>query len=255
MAGNLSDWLVLSKKIGISNIGLKDSLNFNTLETYSYLKSLGLKTVDWETYFPTDSVSLDLMISKLKFFIENNRPCLFIFTPKSVNSGLKKNYLFDVSSFEIISRWLDSNLFDLYSYDFLITSMVVSSSSGYVGSVFSDGLGKLMIETYHEPDVSNHRVLSQSSSKKKYLDFYVFDNFELISAGGSNLISISDLNKLKNIYFNHKGYFEFVKGDHQGINEIVTTGFLDKSFPFDLFNNLLISKTNRLNAHLFLNLN
>ena len=76
-----------------------------TTETYSRIRSLGLKTVSWKE---SDNIS-DAFLGEVEEFIKLNKPCLFIHDPKRRGSNdLRKDYLFDVKAFSEVLNWIES---------------------------------------------------------------------------------------------------------------------------------------------------
>ncbi|GEM_PF-1095701 len=225
--------------------------DFKTTQVYSQIKKLGLTAVEWiELEIPISTEQhISIFLKETKNFLEANKPCLFIFDPK--DSSVRKGFFVDVTDTSIIEQWLLENKQDLSKYYYLITSQIVNNGHAIIGSVFSDGKGKLFCETLHLPAGSSHRLLSQPKTDiSKNLDHFTADNFELETAK-AKFLSLGDIRQIINEYSDKKGYFEFVKGSHLGKTEIVTTGFEDSLlfvFPTAIHSNKARSRHQRAAA-------
>jgi len=223
----------------------------NTAETYSKIENMGLETVVWREFSKIKSLRTFLEIAG---FIQNNKPCLFIYDPKSDN--VKKGYLFNVKKFSEVFKWTFNNLKNWDKYNYLITTQISNHGFGFVGAAYSDGRGNLFCETLHKPGVCNQRELSQSENKMitSYVDYFIIDECQLTSLGGK-FLSNSDIADIKRHYLDKKGYFEFVKGEQKDKVGIYTTGyepFQDRiSFPERLHRDMNFSELKfRLNARI-----
>jgi hypothetical protein len=195
----------------------------STTEKYAEIKSLGLETVLWEEYSP-ERISSSLM-SKVKEFIDNYNPCLFIYDPKK--SDLKKGFLFNVQTVDEVVQWIDKERNNIKNYNYLITTQITNPGNGFVGSVYSDGNGKLWCETLHYPGVCNQRELSQPTrSYNGFLNELFIEENETneIWAVSTNWLNRQDIMDIKNIYIHREGYFEFVKGRQHNQTGIYTIG-------------------------------
>ncbi len=211
---SIGEWVKQAKFDNVANL--------TTPDVYSQIKRIGLKTVNWNSFSPRENVDLDDMLTRMDGFIMDFSPCLFIWDPKFQG---KKDYLFNVLEVNKVCDWVSSN--KPFDYSYLITTLISSCSGGYVGTIMSDGKGKLFCETYHEPGVSNHRVLSQSKtdeSKLSYFCRFFSQDFELASLSGQGL-NESEINYLLKTFSFEKGYFEFVRGMHLNKPGVYVTGF------------------------------
>src|SRR3989344_7729690 len=77
-----------------------------TPEVYSRIRDLGLETVVWVPLDISED-NREEALFLIKQFIERNNPCLFIYDPK--RNGLKKNFLFDVRTFDEVYEWVIEN--------------------------------------------------------------------------------------------------------------------------------------------------
>lgn len=216
-------------------------------ETYSKIKSFGLKTVEWMT------LSYDEVLrEEVKSFIDKKKPCLFIWDPKTPDG--KKDYLFDVKSFDEIVRWESNTDIIKENYSFLITTKICPLNNGFVGSIFSDGCGNIFCETLHVPNNCNHRLLSQFKREgiQKYLNQFSVENYEIASLKCNNQCFIlkPEIEDLIKLFGNKKGYFEFVKGIHCGEKGIFVTGFSNEpvfNFPHEVNHLIQLDTRARLN--------
>ena len=199
-----------------------------THETYQTIIKKGLKTVKFEHFQTSDKKQI---LEKAKIFIEKNKPCLFIWDP--ISSKGVKDYFFDLKDTLKIEKWVNENVKSLKNYNFLLTSQIFNHGTGFVGSVYSNGEGKLIGETLHIPNVCSHRALSQGSETcKNTLTEFAFEDFDLRKISG-NYLKREILRQIANNYLHLKGYFEFVYGNHLNNIEVITTGFESLSnFPF-----------------------
>ena len=220
-----------------------------TPEVYLRIRDLGLETVVWEQ-FDISRDNRKEILTLIKQFIEKSNPCLFIYDP--IRNGLKKNFLFDVRTFDEVYQWIIENEANLMDYSYLITSQITNPGDGFVGNVLSDGHGRLICETLHRPGVCNQRELSQpkesSEDMSRYLDMFGADEFSIESTERS-FVSLNVARDIIRLYGDKTGYFEFVKGAHLGRNGIYTIGFEDSRFflfPEEIFINCLFGFGNRL---------
>jgi hypothetical protein len=223
-------------------------------DTYSLIQNMGLNTVKWKTISNINSENIETKGNLLKRFIEKNAPCLFIYDPTSSGhaKGLKKNYMIGVNDFSPVEQWLLKNKSSLEHYSYLVTTQIVNSGDGFVGSVLSDGKGNMFCETLHSKDICNHRDLSQSGICN--LDFennFSVRNFELYQSRG-NFLKFSDISNIINTFELREGYFEFVKGVQLNRNELFVTGYEhlnDKIiFPYAYFSGAAIDLASRINT-------
>ncbi|MFH1977744.1 MAG: hypothetical protein ABIJ92_00260 [Candidatus Aenigmatarchaeota archaeon] len=239
--------------IGVWESALRKTSNsiqastYSTTDTYSRIKDMGLETVIWENFDLKDYPHRRDSIDFIKRFIKNNRPCLFIFDPKIPD--VKKGFLFGVKKIGEVQEWIEKNKKDLRKYKYLITTQITNPGNGFVGSVFSDGDGKMLCETLHKPGVSNHRELSQPDQDiSNHLDFFLADNFDLISTA-KGLISSGIIKRIIEKFGHRKGYYEIVKGLQAGKNDIYTTGFdLRMDFPQTLYDAIYFDIRSRVKA-------
>ena len=112
------------------------------------------------------------------------------------------------------------------NYTFLVTTLISGIPEGFVGTVYSDGKGKVLGETFHNPYVCNHRKISQPSKEisQLSLDYFVAEEFRL-SGGKLPRLGVRRARKIIREFEDKEGYFEFVYGNHLGKNGIYTTGF------------------------------
>lgn len=196
-----------------------------TTETYRIIRDeIKLETVIWENFRVTKQ---DLR-EKLNFiheFILKYHPCLFIFQPISLKEGLKKDALFDLHDSIEVENWFINNEQVIEKYSYLISTMIKNHGSGFVGEGFSDGNGRMIFETYHEPGNSNQWKLSRPDTDiEKFRDYFSTDEFRHLTLH-KGLLSNSDIERIKLIYGNKKGYFEFIYGEQAGKVGIYTIGY------------------------------
>jgi hypothetical protein len=220
-----------------------------TSEVYSQIKSLGLETVLWETYYGEEVRDT----AKIHSFIQKNKPCLFIFDPTSRN-GLKKDFLFGVTNPEEVEKWIRMHYSQLKHYSFLITTQIFNPGNGFVGTAITDGNGRMFIETLHKPGVCNQRELSQPKENiSQYLDHACIDGDDVAITKG--FLRKSDITRIHDTYFGQKGYFEFVYGRQLGRDTIYTTGHEYGglfTFPSDLHTLEFVNTRNRLLGRLIM---
>jgi hypothetical protein len=194
--------------------------NLSTAEIYGRIKKLWLPTVEFEKYNKITDISL----AAIQQFVQKNKPCLFIFDPKTPE--VHKWYLFWVTEFREILDWVDKNRGDFQKYTYLITTQIENPGSGFVWSVFTNGKGNLFIETLHTPWISNHRALSQSGKEdiSNFRSDCIIEHGEMTQARG-NFLQPYDIKKLTEIYGHLEWYFEFVKWVQTGIRDYFTTGY------------------------------
>lgn len=241
--GNLN-WMA-----ALSSINIKlHHLQRTTPEVYLRIRDLGLETVVWEQFDIYEDNKKEVL-KLIKQFIEKNNPCLFIYDPR--RNGLKKDFLFDVRTFNEVYEWILENERNLSDYSYLITSQITNPGNGFVGNVLSDGHGRLICETLHRPGVCNQRELSQpkenSEDVSRYLDMLVADEFKLESTE-RGFVPLNVARNIIRLYGDKTGYFEFVKGVHLGSDGIYTIGFENCgffSFPEEIFINCLFGFGNR----------
>ncbi len=210
-----------------------------TPETYRKIKELGLEPAMWND-FPVGTKRNNLL-SLCDKFVLNYSPCLFIYDP--INENVKKGYLFGVTKISEVENWLNEN--NLKDYSYLITSQVTNHRDGFVGTVFSDGNGKIFCETLHKPNVCNHRELSRPKENTgKYLDYVIFEEGQLCSSGLTYLTP-EMINEIADMYIHQKGYFEFVNGVHLGRKSLITTGFEMLDFPHEIHMQFILDAKKR----------
>jgi hypothetical protein len=216
---NINDWMQGMSKLGNKSqvIEIKP-----TTEIYSEIKNMGLKTVEWKQYSADELLAA--IASEVKEFVEKYNPCLFIFDPQV--DAVKKGYLFGVKDVKEITAWIDANKENLYNYSYLITTLISNHGSGFVGSVHSNGKGKLICETLHSPGVCNQRELSQPTKDQTPFinELFIDETDGEIWAVSNVWLSKKDILDIKNAYMHHVGYFEFVKGSQYGKIGLYTTG-------------------------------
>jgi len=209
----------------------------STVNIYTEIKNLGLETVVWKLYSAEKLLSSS---SEIESFIEENKPCLFIHDP--ITCDAKKEYMFDVTQYDTVDKWirkhsksrlLRKHLRDINKFNYLITTQISNSGDGFVGSVFSDGNGRMLCETLHVPGICNHRDLSQPSNvyDQKYFSSLFIDisNFNVGESGDiwatdRDWLSRDNVVELMRLFMDRKGYFEIVKGIQNGHAGIYTTG-------------------------------
>jgi hypothetical protein len=206
----------------------------DTSQTYNQIRQLGLDTVEWDSFSSNDPAEV---ASRAKKFIPTNNPCLFIWDPISDNPHFRKSFLFGVTDPAEVSEWVKNNVQDLDQYRFLLTTQITNPGAGFVGSVYSDGMGKVFGETLHHPGICNHQKLSQSSlPTSKNLDHFVAEGFSF-EGGHLPHLGLGNAKELIATYSPHKGYFEFVCGLQKGKWGIYTVGYENSrlfDFPDDL---------------------
>jgi hypothetical protein len=226
--GNMLTWAQRARIIdGITDVHIK-----STTEKYSQIKDMDLETVKWGSYY---SSNLMPALFEVKEFIKQNNPCLFIYDPRI--SELKKNAIFDVADIDTVYLWINKNFNDVKNYDYLITSQIKNPGDGFVGSVVSDGKGRLVCETLHTPTICNHRELSQNTKEfpeGSFNELYLETDgvHELWSVVGKHLTR-RDILEIQELYMHRNGYFEFVKGVQAGSKGMYTIGY-ESQGAFDL---------------------
>lgn len=249
----MASWKQWMKALEAAGLSKRSASNLSTVETYSHLRSLGLKTVEWLSFVPRDLEAVEKMKIETKSFVQKNAPCLFIFEPLPVaaEKGLKKDYLFGVQKFSEIEEWLEKKQQRALDFSYLITTQITNPGFGFVGSVFSNGKGDLVCETFHRKGVSNHRKLSQSSENiSSELDFFVVHDFELVSQR-THFLSYDQIQSIARTFSHLDGYFEFTYGEQLGERGIFSTGFMPSSsthFPLQLWENEFRNPRNRFHA-------
>jgi len=179
-------------------------------------------------------------MEKIRVFVNQFSPCLFIFEPsdRERTPQLTKGYLFGVKSFSEVEKWIANNPSVLLDYSYLVTTQITNPGNGFVGSVFSDGAGNIVCESLHKPGVSNQRELSQpKESLHGFLDFFASHEFELLSHHGK-FLSPYHIRMVIREYAHLPGYFEFVFGKQLDQTGLFTTGFLPLgpvTFPKELW--------------------
>jgi hypothetical protein len=211
-----------------------DNTSKDTAYIYSQIKNLGLKTVEWDDF---RSRSPNEITFKTRRFLNNGcRSCLFIWEPCNDDIQLKKSYLFGVTNPETVRNWALENNDFLDKYKFLLTTQITTPGDGFVGSVYSNGEGKIIGETMHSLGVCNHRDLSQSSLPKlSNLDSFVGEEFTLM-AGNIPHLGVESAREIIQTFGAHKGYFEFVYGAQNSKVGLYTTGYesgINFRFPED----------------------
>lgn len=245
-----NEWALALQSKGFSFLQLQE---ISTVQNYQELRDFGLETVEWEEFQPKTKTEIEEMKTVTKAFVETKKPCLFIFEPVelSATSGLKKGYLFNVTEFAEVEKWILENEAVIPKLRFLVTSQVDNPGNGFVGSVFSDGKGKLLCETLHKQGVSNHRVLSQSKEKiQPFLDLVATHEGELFFQQ-NGFLDAQKTRRLLKTFLPLEGYFEFVFGKHLGKETMVCTGYmpLQKArFPEKLWENLFFDLHGRIRA-------
>lgn len=201
----------------------------NTVKTYSAIHNQGLCPVIWDTYDLTHPDQTTSLIVACDKFITKNKPCLFIYDPKT--PLLKKGFLFGITNMQEVHQWLQENEKNLIKYNYLVTTQVENHGRGYVGSVFSDGKGNMLCETMHKPGVSNQRELSQPKEDiSRFLDGFTLNDYDLKTWRGK-MLTKADINEISKEFSGLEGYFEFVYGKQAGKVGIVTTGFESYAWP------------------------
>jgi hypothetical protein len=222
-------------------------------ETYRKIKEMGLETVIWKKFDPKNSREIRIMIREAGMFVLNHRPCLFIYDPISPFNGFSKGFLFDVTDPEQIFDWVNKNREILSSYSFLVTSQITNPGDGFVGGIFSDGLGRLLCETYHRAGVCNQRELSQGKGTNKDTGFFVTDIYPEkgnpdLEASNGRFLDYSTIRDIIRTFEVHKGYFEFIKGVQSKIPGIFVTGWEPVKFPYDAHEKLTRDESYRAHA-------
>ena len=242
---NTQNWVDALKNLGV----YVPYTRRPTDQVYSEIKDMGLNTVVWETFYGEEVKD----ITRIKAFVEKNKPCLFIFDPLST-VGLKKDFLFGVTDIRDIEKWISLNDDNLKHYSFLITTQIFNPGDGFVGTVISDGSGRMIIETLHKPDVCNQRELSQPKDIiAPYLDHATIDGSDVAIDKG--FLRRADIKRIFDTYFEKKGYFEFVYGRQLGKDAIYTTGHECGglfSFPSEIHVHEFITSKNRILGRLIM---
>lgn len=193
----------------------------STTEVCASIKDSGLDTVVWEMYRGND-VKMDTVQTKMREFIQQNKPCLFIFDPITKN-GHVKDFLFGVNDFSRVENWIRMHCFELKHYSFLITTQIYNPGDGFVGNVITDGDGRMLVKTMHKPGICDQRELSQSKENiTPWLDHASIDGFDVAVRRG--LLRRADIVRIFETYRPHRGYFEFIYGRQLEKNGIYTTG-------------------------------
>jgi len=204
-----------------------------TSEKYAEIKGMNLETVKWKLYTSTDLLPA---LHEIKNFIDQYKPCLFIYDPRT--SEVKKDFLKNVNDIDSVYLWINRNFNDVKNYDYLITSQIDNPGDGFVGTVFSDGRGSLVCETLHTPTVSIHRELSQPKKEfpegalnKLYMECDEIN--DIWSVMGKHLTR-RDILEIQELYMPRRGYFEFVQGVQVGGKRgMYTTGYESRG-AFDI---------------------
>lgn len=233
----------------------------NTVETYSAIRDLGLKTVKWINFSLSSNSPKEIPLEKIKSFLLKNSPCLFIWEPKEkTRIDIRKGFILDVFSFDDIAKWMLMNESSLSLYNYLITTQISNSvqtnpQQGFVGVVFSDGRGKIYGETYHKPGVYNQRELTRPKKDfdTKYAVQFSTEDFSplAIKSRIPNLLTNKILGRLILLYGNKRGYFEFVSGVQCKKRDIYTIGFIPSilaNFPDSVYNLLCRDAEARLGS-------
>ncbi len=228
----------------MSRITKIDSKKKNTIETYSSIRDKGLYTVFWENY--KYEKLLD-SIEKIRDFINKNKPCLFIYNPTV--PGVSKDFLFGVTDISEVKEWIRDNSENLDKYYYLITSQITNPGDGFVGSVYSDGKGKIFCETLHQEGICNHRILSHGKCDSTEVSSFYVENFELLSREGK-FLAFENIKDIFSVYWDKKGYFEFVNGIQSGRRGIYTTGFEELRGMFDFPEEICESQNFNLHGRL-----
>jgi len=225
----------------------------DTVRTYSEIRGLGLPSVRWKEINSNQAGQFFQFMNTADLFIQKNNPCLFIYTPtnKGTLKGLKKDYLFNVGDSKEVEEWARSNLENLTDCNYLVTSQISNpvkdrpSGKFFVGNAISDGKGNLICETFHVPGICNHRQLSQSSPKEEAMDRLLYSEFFVattidslsgppeIKGSSAKYLDYPAMREIVHQFQFHKGYFEFVRGEHLGNQGIVVTGY--ERVKFDYF--------------------
>lgn len=206
-----------------------------TPECYARIRALGLETVVWETLRIAEPSKRDIerAIETARIFLIRNSPILWMYDPSIPR--LTKEYLIGVTKIDEIIAWIRRNKSDLPFYTYLLTSQISNPDRGFVGTVFSDGKGKILCETLHKKGVCNHRALSGGSvAHGENIDFFTIENFELAAAKG-RFLHYADILDITRHYDLLEGYFEFVRGVQNGKRGTYTTGIGTKEFSQKLF--------------------
>ena len=219
-----------STKAWMSVLGHMSDVHYKERPThivYDEIASFGFDTVKWKRFIFDNDPDIQIFLDELGRFLEKHSPCLFVFDPKKeFVSRLTKGYLFNVTDLVTIEDWLLENKSDLVCYEFLITTMVINDyHGGMLGSVFSDGEGKLVCEVLKKKGLSNHRALSQLNDKELYVyrGFFSCDEFKVIASEGT--LTYNEIIYIKEHFLSKKGYFEFIIGTHLSIQGIYVTGY------------------------------
>jgi hypothetical protein len=222
-----------------------------TIDKYNEIRGLELETIVFESY---GANRLNTSLIEVRKFVEQNEPCLFIYD--AIVPNLHKGALFDVIDYKQIVQWIMSNSDDVHGYNYLITSQISNPGDGFVGSVYSNGRGKMYCETLHDPNVCNQRELTQPSKTYEGLINELYIDATHINETWSvygKFLSRRDVLDLKDMYINRSGYFEFVKGVQHGDLGIFTVGYETGgifTFPEEIHKNGFIDITCRLNGTL-----
>ena len=214
--------------------------SISTPLTYSRIKELGLKTVRWETFY---SESKEKIIESSRGFIDKYGSSLFIWDPKRLDKRLKKGFLFGVKDYKKIHQLFLKRPSIIENYDFLITTLISGVNEGFVGSLHSDGNGRILCETLHIPKVCLHPELSRSvKPSNKNLDFFVADEWSF-RRGKIPRLGLRRAKGLIKEFSDKKGYFEFSYGSHLGKVGVYSIGLEDGElfrFPDLLHESILV---------------
>ncbi len=226
-----------------SKCGFDERENKSTTERYAEIKNLGFPTVRWKEFKPKSEAEIKKMLESVEVFLGRNKPCLFIFESKNFPKG----YLFNVVEMQEINDWVSSQS-DLSGFTFLITTQISPIREGFIGTAISDGKGNLFCETVHDPNVSNHRSLSQGKFLGEFHDFFVAEDGEVIAAGGK-FLRRRNFRELIEMFAFRKGEFEFTCGEMSGEVGIFVTGYESKvNYPAELGKSIYLDSRARLNS-------
>ncbi|MGV8151196.1 MAG: hypothetical protein ACP5NV_05705 [Candidatus Woesearchaeota archaeon] len=223
MGGGTKKWVAALKSIGIDIPYIPK----NTVQTYEKIKNLGYNTVDW---IYIGSQKLEESLEEIKSFITKNKPCLFIYDPIREEPNIKKDYLFGVKDIAEIDKWIEKNHKNISSYEYLVTTQIQGLQEGFIGTVLSNGKGKMIIETIHEPYICNHRILSQEPFDSAKVSQLIIDNTDDSYSINDAKLSKETSQILIKMFETQHGYFEIIKGIQKNKTGIYVTGYETTGF-------------------------
>jgi hypothetical protein len=202
-----------------------------TTEKYQEIKDLGLETVAWIEYSSLTKNNF----KEIAEFIKVNKPCLFIYDPKT--SEYHKGFLFNVESMNPVISWIDKSSTSVDKFNYLVTTQITNPYDGFVGTVRCDGKGKMMATTLHYPGICNQREVTEPT--KDYTGYWndiSIDETGIHSSWASTdrWMKSYQIKELIETYMHREGYFEFINGYQSGRRGLFTIGYeKGGAFGFD----------------------